>query len=196
MHRAVWADGRDVAVKIQYPGAGPALLGDLKQLSRLARVFAVLSPGLDVKPLLAELRERVAEELDYRLEAESQQAFADAYEGDPEVRVPGVLDGSERVLVTEWMEGLPLVTVVREGTPEQRDRAAVLLRAVPVLEPGPRRACCTPTRTPATSGCCPTAGSASSTSARSPGCRTAPPSRSAGSRASRSTATRRRSCRR
>ncbi|MCU1691478.1 MAG: hypothetical protein JWM64_569 [Frankiales bacterium] len=127
VHRAVWADGRTVAVKIQYPGAGPALLGDLKQLSRFARAFSVLSPGLDVKPLLAELRERVAEELDYRLEAESQQAFADAYAGDPEVVVPSVVAGSERVLVTEWLDGTPLSAVVREGTPEQRDRAAVLL---------------------------------------------------------------------
>ncbi|MCW2777899.1 MAG: hypothetical protein JWN17_1624 [Frankiales bacterium] len=127
VHRAVWSDGRPVAVKIQYPGAGPALLGDLKQLGRLARAFSVLSPGLDVKPLLAELRERVAEELDYRLEAESQQAFADAYDGDPEVAVPSVVTGTEQVLVTEWMEGLPLSAVVREGTPEQRDRAAGLL---------------------------------------------------------------------
>ncbi len=127
VHRAEWADGREVAVKIQYPGAGPALLGDLKQLSRFARMFAVLSPGLDVKPLLAELRERVAEELDYRLEAESQQAFADAYAGDPEVAVPQVVTGSERVLVTEWMEGVPLSAIVRDGTPEQRDRAAGLL---------------------------------------------------------------------
>jgi predicted unusual protein kinase regulating ubiquinone biosynthesis (AarF/ABC1/UbiB family) len=127
VHRAVWADGRAVAVKIQYPGAGDALLGDLKQLSRLARAFAVLSPGLDVKPLLVELRARVAEELDYRLEAASQSAFAEAYDGDPEVAVPGVVDHSERVLVTEWMEGLPLSSVVRDGTPEQRDRAAELL---------------------------------------------------------------------
>src|SRR6201997_1677824 len=49
VHRAVWHDGRQVAVKIQYPGAGRALLGDLKQLGRLARVFAVFTPGLDVK---------------------------------------------------------------------------------------------------------------------------------------------------
>ena len=62
-------DGREVAVKIQYPGAGPALLSDLRQLGRLARVFAAMTPGLDIKPLLAELKVRVAEELDYRLEA-------------------------------------------------------------------------------------------------------------------------------
>ena len=62
VHRAVWHDGRQVAVKIQYPGAGRALMSDFSQLSRFARLFGGLMPGLDVKPLLAELRDRVAEE--------------------------------------------------------------------------------------------------------------------------------------
>ena len=57
MHRAVWHDGREVAVKLQYPGAGPALLSDLNQLARFARLFAVLNPGLDVKPLIRELKD-------------------------------------------------------------------------------------------------------------------------------------------
>ena len=127
VHRAVWLDGRAVAVKIQYPGAGPALLSDLRQLSRLARIFAALTPGLDIKPLLAELQVRVSEELDYRLEAESQEAFALAYDGDPEIHIPHVVDGGERVLVTEWIDGTPLSTIIREGTQEQRDRAATLL---------------------------------------------------------------------
>jgi predicted unusual protein kinase regulating ubiquinone biosynthesis (AarF/ABC1/UbiB family) len=127
VHKAVWSDGREVAVKIQYPGAGPALLGDLKQLGRVARMFSAMTPGLDVKPLLAELQERVAEELDYRLEAQSQEAFASAYDGDQEIRVPGVVAGGERVLVTEWMEGIPLSVIIREGTQEQRDRASLLL---------------------------------------------------------------------
>src|SRR5947208_12418540 len=71
VHRARWRDGREVAVKIQYPGAGRALLSDFNQLSRVARLFAVLMPGLEVRPLLDELRSRVAEELDYHLEATS-----------------------------------------------------------------------------------------------------------------------------
>src|SRR5262245_24512061 len=73
VHRAVWVDGREVAVKVQYPGAGAALRADLNQLSRLANLFRVVQPGLDVKPLVAELRDRVTEELDYALEAASQQ---------------------------------------------------------------------------------------------------------------------------
>ncbi len=91
VHRAVWLDGRQVAVKIQYPGAGKALISDFTQLSRIGRLFGVLMPGLEVRPLLDELRARVAEELDYRLEASSQQAFATAYAGDPEIFVPPVV---------------------------------------------------------------------------------------------------------
>ncbi len=70
VHRAVWRDGRQVAVKIQYPGAGKALTNDFTQLSRVGMLFGILMPGLDVKPMLEELRARVVEELDYRLEAE------------------------------------------------------------------------------------------------------------------------------
>ena len=127
VHRAVWHDGRPVAVKIQYPGAGPALLGDLKQLARVARMFAAISPGLDVKPLLRELEERVAEELDYRLEAEAQDTFAAAYDGDPDIHVPGVVTSSERVIVTEWIDGTPLSQIVSGGTQQERDHASLLL---------------------------------------------------------------------
>ena len=83
VHQAVWHDGRRVAVKIQYPGAGRALISDFTQLSR-ARLFGLLMPGLEVKPLLDELRDRVTEELDYELEAASQHAFAVAYADDPD----------------------------------------------------------------------------------------------------------------
>jgi predicted unusual protein kinase regulating ubiquinone biosynthesis (AarF/ABC1/UbiB family) len=127
VHRAVWHDGRDVAVKVQYPGAGRALLGDLNQLARAARLFSVLVPGIDVKPLLVELRERVAEELDYAIEAASQREFAAGYAQDPDVRVPGVVDQAGTVLVTEWLDGLPLATVISSGTQAQRDRAGTLL---------------------------------------------------------------------
>ena len=127
VHRAVWVDGRAVAVKIQYPGAGRALLSDLNQLSRLARLFSVVSPGLDVKPLIAELRVRVVEELDYRLEATWQRAFAAGFAADPDMVVPHVVEFTERVLVTEWVEGIPLSAIIADGTPEQRDRAGLLL---------------------------------------------------------------------
>ena len=138
VHRAVWSDGRPVAVKVQYPGAGPALLSDLAQLGRLARLFGVLAPGLDVKPLIEELRARVAEELDYRLEARWQRAFAEAYRGDAEIAVPWPLAAADHVLISEWLDGTPLADVIAGGTQEQRDRAGLLLCRF--LWSGPARA--------------------------------------------------------
>ena len=138
VHAAVWRDGRPVAVKIQYPGAGPALLGDLNQLARLARMFSVISPGLDVNPLLKELKARVAEELDYTLEAGAQQAFAEAFVDDPDILVAPVVAYTPRVLVSEWIEGTPLSVIIREGSQEQRDRAGLLF--LRFLFSGPGRA--------------------------------------------------------
>jgi len=138
VHRAVWQDGRPVAVKIQYPGAGRALLSDFNQLSRVARLFAVLMPGLEVKPLLDELRARVAEELDYHLEAASQHAFAEAYASDPDIYVPDVVTDTDHVLVTEWMNGTPLSKIISGGTQEERDHAGLLF--VRFLFSGPARA--------------------------------------------------------
>ncbi|WP_201761424.1 AarF/UbiB family protein [Nonomuraea sp. K271] len=126
VHRAVWHDGRDVAVKIQYPGAGKALLGDFAQLARLGKVFGTLLPGLDMKAVLSELRERIAEELDYLREAEAQHAFALEFDGDPDFHVPDVVAANEMVLVSEWMDGTPLSRIIAEGTKEQRDRAGLL----------------------------------------------------------------------
>jgi predicted unusual protein kinase regulating ubiquinone biosynthesis (AarF/ABC1/UbiB family) len=127
VHRAVWHDGREVAVKVQYPGAGEALLSDLTQLSRFARLLGPLIPGMDIKPLITELRDRVSEELDYALEAEAQQTHATEFTGDPDVLVPAVVHQCDQVLVTEWIDGIPLSEVITEGTQEQRDRAGQLL---------------------------------------------------------------------
>jgi predicted unusual protein kinase regulating ubiquinone biosynthesis (AarF/ABC1/UbiB family) len=132
VHRAVWKRrgsraGVPVAVKVQYPGAGPALLSDLTQLSRLAGLFRVLQPGLDVKPLLVELRARIAEELDYELEAEAQRAFAAGYAGDAEIHIPRVVAAAPRVLVTEWIDGTPMSQVISGGERDLRDRAGLLM---------------------------------------------------------------------
>ncbi|MFF5182386.1 ABC1 kinase family protein [Streptomyces sp. NPDC000345] len=127
VHRGVWHDGRPVAVKVQYPGAGEALLSDLNQLSRFARLLGPLIPGMDVKPLISELRDRVSEELDYALEAQAQQAHAEEFADDPDVVVPAVVHQCEQILITEWIDGVPLSEVISEGTQEQRDRAGQLL---------------------------------------------------------------------
>ncbi|MFI6021432.1 ABC1 kinase family protein [Streptomyces sp. NPDC051287] len=127
VHRAVWHDGRVVAVKVQYPGAGEALLSDLGQLSRFARLLGPLIPGMDIKPLISELRDRVSEELDYALEAQAQTAHAEEFADDPDVVVPAVVHQCEQILITEWIDGIPLSEIISEGTQEQRDRAGQLL---------------------------------------------------------------------
>ncbi len=138
VHKAVWHDGRAVAVKIQYPGAGKALLNDFTQLARLGRLFGLMMPGLDVKPMLDELRDRVAEELDYHMEAAAQRTFAEAYAGDPEIYIPSVVMETDHVLVTEWMEGTPLSKIISDGSKTERDRAGLLLTRF--LFSGPERA--------------------------------------------------------
>ena len=138
VHRAVWSDGRQVAVKVQYPGAGAALVSDLNQLARMGRLVGMLVPGLDVKPLVVELKARVSEELDYRLEARSQEAFATAYAGDPDILVPPVVTSADEVLVTEWVDGTPLSRVIAEGSRADRNRAGLLLARF--LFSGPSRA--------------------------------------------------------
>ncbi|WP_141577922.1 AarF/ABC1/UbiB kinase family protein [Actinomadura sp. WMMA1423] len=126
VHRAVWHDGRAVAVKVQYPGAGKALISDFNQLARLGRLFGVLMPGLDVKSMLAELKERVVEELDYTIEAESQALFREAYLDDPDFYIPEVIAQSGNILITEWMDGTALSKIISEGDQETRDHAALL----------------------------------------------------------------------
>jgi predicted unusual protein kinase regulating ubiquinone biosynthesis (AarF/ABC1/UbiB family) len=121
VHRAVWKDGTSVAVKIQYPGAAQALTADLNQVARMARMIGAIVPGVDVRALVGELKERMAEELDYTLERTSQEAFAAAYEGDPRVAVPGVIAGTDKVLVTTWMEGRPVSEIITSGTKAERD---------------------------------------------------------------------------
>ena len=122
VHRGRWVDGREVAVKVQYPGAGDALAADLRQLARVARGLGPLVPGLDVKPLIAELQARAVEELDYQLEAEAQRVFAAEFRDDPHIVVPDVVASAGTVLVTEWMDSAgSLAQVIREGTAEERD---------------------------------------------------------------------------
>jgi predicted unusual protein kinase regulating ubiquinone biosynthesis (AarF/ABC1/UbiB family) len=138
VHRAVWRDGREVAVKIQYPGAGKALLSDLNQLARVARIAGGWIPGMDIKPITDELKSRMAEELDYTLEATNQRRFAKVFRGDAHFAVPDVLATSEHVIVSEWMDGTPLSQIVATGTPEQRNAASQ--RYMEFLLVGPARA--------------------------------------------------------
>lgn len=127
VHKGVWSDGREVAVKIQYPGADEALRADLKTMQRMVVVLRQLTPGADVQGVVDELIERTEMELDYRLEADSQRAFAKAYEGHPHFAVPHVIASSPKVMISEWIDGIPMSQIIRSGTVDERDRCGTRL---------------------------------------------------------------------
>jgi predicted unusual protein kinase regulating ubiquinone biosynthesis (AarF/ABC1/UbiB family) len=138
VHRAVWKDGRQVAVKVQYPGAGEALISDFTQVARVGRVAAGWIPGLDIKPILEELKARVVEELNYTLEAEAQAQFAEAFRGDPVFAIPEVVASTQHLIVSEWLDGVPLSRLIADGTRDERDLGA--RRYLEFLLAGPARA--------------------------------------------------------
>ena len=115
VHAARLPDGRAVAVKVQYPGVAEAIRDDLRNAELLAVFFQLLRsvvPGLtrlDPREIAQEISDRIAEELDYRHEASSQQLFADAYRGHPFIAVPEIIPDhtARRVLTQELAEGLP-----------------------------------------------------------------------------------------
>jgi predicted unusual protein kinase regulating ubiquinone biosynthesis (AarF/ABC1/UbiB family) len=126
VHRAVTRDGRDVAVKVQYPGVGDAIETDLNNtegLYRLVGAFAL--KGLDTKGLVNELRDRMRDELDYRLEAGNQREFAAHFAGHPFVRIPDVdpATSTTRVLTSEWIEGIGFAEFMETAGPAAKARA-------------------------------------------------------------------------
>jgi predicted unusual protein kinase regulating ubiquinone biosynthesis (AarF/ABC1/UbiB family) len=108
VYRARLHDGREVAVKVQYPGVAAAVRADLQNLGLLMRAAKRFAPGLDAAAMASEIRERITEELDYEHEAQTQRAFARRWRGHPFIVVPDVVTAlcRERVLVTEWVEGI------------------------------------------------------------------------------------------
>jgi predicted unusual protein kinase regulating ubiquinone biosynthesis (AarF/ABC1/UbiB family) len=137
VHRAVWRDGTPVAVKVQYPGVREAMIADLAALTWSTRAMALVARGLSIPPLVDEIRSRLVEELDYLHEAKVQSAFAEAFDGDDECLVPRVIDATPRVLVMEWMDGVPLA---RLGPTPQTLRDAIGERYQRFLLSGPSRA--------------------------------------------------------
>lgn len=124
VHRAVTHDGLEVAVKVQYPGVDEAIRADLENSDLLFGAMGMMFPGLDPKPIVSELRERLVEELDYRNEAANQQRFAESFAGHPTISIPPVrhdLSGA-RVLTTQLAHGVPFSAVAR-WPQEERDLA-------------------------------------------------------------------------
>ena len=129
VYRATLRDtGREVAVKVQYPGVATAVRSDLQNLGLIMRAAKRIAPGMDAKAMSAEIRERIGDELDYEHESQSQRAFAREWRGHPFVVVPDVVTSlsRERVLVTEWVDGLGFEEIGKLPSPE-RDRFAEIL---------------------------------------------------------------------
>lgn len=125
VHRATLAgSGKPVAIKVQYPGADTALQSDLRQIQRLAAAVSPLTGGLDVVALTRELSTRIAEEVDYTLEGESQARMAEAVAGHPRFVVPRVHLATRKVLVSDWIEGIKL-TRIADRPADERNRAAL-----------------------------------------------------------------------
>lgn len=133
VHRATW-QGQDVAVKVQYPGIAEVMASDVRALGLALRATSLVARGMSMPPLVAELRTRLGEELDYEQEARHQNAFADAYAGS-EVLVPRVLFATRRVMISEWLDGIPFAQLARTGTPEQRDLAGQLYQRFFLVSP-------------------------------------------------------------
>jgi predicted unusual protein kinase regulating ubiquinone biosynthesis (AarF/ABC1/UbiB family) len=123
VYRARLADGRKVAVKVQYPGVAQAVRSDLQNLGLIMRVAKRIAPGMDAKAMTAEIRERLSDELDYEHEAQSQRAFSRAWRDHPFIVVPDVVTSlcSEHVLVSEWVDGTGFEEV-RKMDDDVRDR--------------------------------------------------------------------------
>jgi predicted unusual protein kinase regulating ubiquinone biosynthesis (AarF/ABC1/UbiB family) len=125
VHRARLPDGRDVAVKVQYPGVDEAIKHDLDNAGLLIQVVGLVFPGLEPGPIVAELRARLFEELDYRNEAANQQLFVDAYHDHPFIHIPEVVHDccGERVLTTELADGVRF-DALKQWSQDERDLAA------------------------------------------------------------------------
>jgi predicted unusual protein kinase regulating ubiquinone biosynthesis (AarF/ABC1/UbiB family) len=130
VHYAVMPDGREVAVKVQYPGVDRAIKSDLDNAELLYGMFAAFAlKNMDVKAMVDELRVRMGDELDYRKEAHYQQEFADRYRGHPFIHVPDVVPerSAQRVITSEWVDGLSWKEFLTTSTPEQKETAAEIL---------------------------------------------------------------------
>src|SRR5687768_12302996 len=123
VYRARLHDGREVAVKVQYPGVAQAVRADLQNLGLIMRVAKRIAPGMDAKAMTREIRERLTDELDYEHEAQQHRAFARSWRGHPFIYVPPVVTElcSEHVLVSEWVEAKGFEEVRELGAPT-RDR--------------------------------------------------------------------------
>jgi predicted unusual protein kinase regulating ubiquinone biosynthesis (AarF/ABC1/UbiB family) len=129
VYRAM-VDGREVAVKVQYPGINRAVQSDLKNLGLILRFVGRIAPQLDTKALASEVRARIVEELDYELEAANQRTLVRIYRGHPFIVIPDVLTSlsRERVIVTEFVHGDGFAVLESEDAEERNRIGEIIFR--------------------------------------------------------------------
>ncbi len=128
VYRATLTDGRDVAVKVQYPGVAAAVRADMQNLGLILRLAKRIAPGLDPQAIGKEIRDRIHEELDYELEAQNQRTLARIFRGHPFILVPQVITSlsRERVMVSEYVEGVHFEQLKSYPQPD-RDRVGEIM---------------------------------------------------------------------
>jgi len=129
VHAAKLDDGRDVVVKIQYPGVAEAVRADLRNAEAFTPLARIVSPNQEIRPLLDELRERIDDELDYQREAQYQRAFATRYAHHPFIRVPDIVGElcRARVLVSERIRGKRFSDFALEAGEADRQRVGEII---------------------------------------------------------------------
>jgi len=126
VHRAVLLDGRDAAVKLQYPDMASALEADLDQLKVVFAIGQRFDPAIRTDEIQAEIRTRLREELDYRREARHVALYRHILLSEPNVRVPETVPelSTDRLLTMGWLAGEKLLNWKERGQ-EERDTLAI-----------------------------------------------------------------------
>jgi len=122
-------DGREAAVKVQYPGVAAAVRADMQNLGLILRALKRIAPGMDPKAIGEEIRNRIEEELDYELEAQNQRTLARIFRGHPFIFIPDVVTSlsHERVMVSEYVDGATGFEELKGYPQEDRDRIGEIL---------------------------------------------------------------------
>ena len=128
VYRARLPEGREVAIKVQYPGVAQAVRADMQNLGIILRLLKQIAPGLDVKATAEEVRARIGDELDYELEAQNQRSLARIFRGHPFIVVPDVMTqlSREKVIVTEYVHGAGF-DAIKEYDQPTRDRVGEII---------------------------------------------------------------------
>ncbi|MBX9796611.1 AarF/ABC1/UbiB kinase family protein [Sphingomonas sp.] len=113
VHRATTRDGRELAIKIQYPGVRESIDADVDNVATLLRLSGLLPRELEVAPLLAEAKRQLHEEADYQREGAQMARFGELLAGDARFVVPSLAADftTDRVLAMSFVEGAPIETL-------------------------------------------------------------------------------------